>query len=129
MPITLDVTKEFVAQHKIAKGTRLTLRDFRDDAPLAIFTGTLFLLAIAVTHPADCTRWLTLAVEDAYTPDVKKEAQEVFGTVDDHHPAVNYLFKETKDTYIGGTLQAISLPAHYDFTDLRCTSLFLNQQH
>jgi sulfate adenylyltransferase len=59
-------------------------------------------------------------VDDVYSPDLKKEAQEVFGTVDEFHPAVHYLFKETKDMYIGGTLKAISLPAHYDFTDLRC---------
>lgn len=38
MPITLDVTKETVHDLALKAGTRLTLRDFRDDRNLAILT-------------------------------------------------------------------------------------------
>lgn len=40
MPIALDVTEKTVQEGKLAKGTRIALRDLRDDVPLAILTGT-----------------------------------------------------------------------------------------
>lgn len=39
MPITLDISREDVSRLGIAAGTRLTLRDPRDDEALAVFTG------------------------------------------------------------------------------------------
>lgn len=59
------------------------------------------------------------SVEDIYKPDKTEEAKLVFGTTDDFHPAVHYLFNNTNDFYVGGKVQAINLPAHYDFVDLR----------
>lgn len=38
MPITLDVSQSFVTSSKLQAGSRLTLRDFRDDRNLAILT-------------------------------------------------------------------------------------------
>lgn len=38
MPITLDVTQKFISDSKLQAGSRLTLRDFRDDRNLAILT-------------------------------------------------------------------------------------------
>jgi sulfate adenylyltransferase len=38
MPITLDVTKEQIEELGIKAGSRVTLRDFRDDRNLAIIT-------------------------------------------------------------------------------------------
>lgn len=38
IPITLDVSKETVGSLGLKAGTRLTLRDFRDDRNLAILT-------------------------------------------------------------------------------------------
>ncbi len=58
-------------------------------------------------------------VEDVYKPDRKEEAQLVFGTNDEFHPAVHYLFNSTNDYYVGGKVEAINMPAHYDFVDLR----------
>ena len=58
-------------------------------------------------------------VEDIYVPDKAKEAIAVFGADDNAHPAVQYLHKTAKDTYIGGRLDAISLPLHYDYVESR----------
>lgn len=41
MPITLDVSGEQINSLKLQAGTRITLRDPRDEAPLAILTGKL----------------------------------------------------------------------------------------
>jgi sulfate adenylyltransferase len=39
MPITLDVSKEDIAELGLAQGVRVALRDPRDEACLAILTG------------------------------------------------------------------------------------------
>lgn len=47
------------------------------------------------------------------------EAKTVFGSEDLAHPAITYLFKQVKDLYIGGNVQAISKPQYYDYVALR----------
>jgi ATP sulfurylase len=48
------------------------------------------------------------------------EAQEVFGSDDDSHPGIKFLFNTAKEFYVGGKLQAVSRLEHYDFLELRC---------
>jgi ATP sulfurylase len=48
-----------------------------------------------------------------------KEAKLVFGG-DEEHPAIQYLYKQTQDYYIGGKVEAINKLNHYDYVDLRC---------
>ncbi|KIY44448.1 ATP-sulfurylase [Fistulina hepatica ATCC 64428] len=98
MPITLDVSREEIDRKRITPGSRIALRDPRDDAPLAI-----------------------LAVEDIYKPDRVKEAVNVFGADDPAHPAVAYLRHSTHEWYVGGKLQAIQAPVHFDYVALRFT--------
>ncbi|KAK9899158.1 ATP-sulfurylase [Cystobasidium minutum MCA 4210] len=98
MPITLDISSERVAALGLRAGSRVTLRDFRDESPLAILT-----------------------VSDIYSFDKSNEATKVFGADDSAHPAVAFLHKEVKDRYIGGTVQAINPPNHYDYINLRYT--------
>lgn len=50
------------------------------------------------------------------------EAKEVFGSDDDTHPGIKYLFSTAKEFYVGGKVEAIQRLAHYDFLDLRCKS-------
>ncbi|EXJ58660.1 sulfate adenylyltransferase [Cladophialophora yegresii CBS 114405] len=97
MPICLDVAGQVIERLKIKAGSRVTLRDFRDDRNLAIIT-----------------------VDDVYRPDKKKEAQEVFGG-DPEHPAIKYLNNSTKEFYIGGKIQAVNKLNHYDYVALRYT--------
>ena len=69
----------------------------------------------------------TLQVEECWNVDREREAQAVYGTTDQTHPAVHYLFNQTKDVYVGGKVNFVSLPHHYDFTHLRLTPDKLKQ--
>lgn len=102
MPITLDITKEI--SDKLSQGTKLVLRD-KEGFPLAI-----------------------LHIGDIWEPDLKAEAQAVFGTVDETHPAVNYLLNFTNPVYVGGTLEGMTAPKHYDYQGLRHTPSELREQ-
>lgn len=94
MPITLDVTEEFAQNLKISD--RVALNDQEG-----------FLLAI-------------LTVTDIWQADKATEAKSVFNTDDpDVHPGVAYLFDSVKEWFVGGNLEGVSLPIHYDFRELR----------
>jgi sulfate adenylyltransferase len=95
MPIVLDVTEEAAA--KLTRGDKLALRDSEG-------------VMLAVVH-----------VEDIYRPDREAEAQQVFGTSDTEHPGVAMLLNRTNPVYIGGKVEAVQLPMHYDFHHLRLT--------
>jgi sulfate adenylyltransferase len=62
-----------------------------------------------------------LTVESIWEPDRKFEAQTVFGTLDELHPAVYYL-NRCGEFYVGGKISGVQLPTHYDFTQLRRTN-------
>jgi len=93
VPITLDVSKEFAAT--IKSGDKIALRDLEG-----------VILA-------------TLEVGDIWTPDKAAEAEGVFGTTDELHPAVHYLNNIANSVYVGGKLSGIEAPTHYDFKHLR----------
>lgn len=95
MPITLDVSSKQVESSSIAVGSRLVLRDPRDSRPLTILT-----------------------VESLFVPDKEREAKLVFRG-DPEHPAIRYLFDTAGEIYLGGAVQALDLPVHYDYTELR----------
>ncbi|KAL6450872.1 MET3 Sulfate adenylyltransferase [Candida maltosa Xu316] len=102
IPITLDVNQEFSSNVK--KGDRLVLLDPRDETPLAILT-----------------------VESNYKPDKKKEAEKVFRG-DPEHPANRYLFEIAGDYYLGGSIQGLNYPKHYDYVESRKTPTELRQE-
>jgi len=60
-------------------------------------------------------------VEDIWPVDSQKEALQIYDTVDRTHPGVQYLFQSEGDYYIGGKLEVLSLPLHFDFKQLRLT--------
>jgi len=96
MPITLDVSEEFAK--KLQPGSsKIALRD-----PEGVM--------IAV-----------LDVEEVWQPDRKAEAESVFGTTSAVHPGVDYLLNKANPWYVGGKLEGLQLPAHYDFKTLRLT--------
>lgn len=96
MPITLDVSQADIDSKHIVPGSRIALRDPRDEEALAIIT-----------------------VEDVYRPDQVKEAIQVFGADDPAHPSVSYLRNKVKEFYVGGKVQAIQPPTHFDYVALR----------
>ena len=95
MPIMLDVSEEFADQ--IATGETIALRDSE---------GVLIA---------------TLEVSDIWKPDLMSEAERVFGTTDDTHPAVDYLKHSSNPVYVGGRVHGIEPPTYYDFKLLRDT--------
>lgn len=102
MPITLDVNQEDIEASQIQPKRRITLLDPRDYEPLAILT-----------------------VDDVYEPNKSKEAEFVFGADDSAHPAVHYLHNVAKKFYVGGSLEAVQSPGHYDYVANRCKSFYL----
>ncbi|MDH3225086.1 MAG: bifunctional sulfate adenylyltransferase/adenylylsulfate kinase [Gemmatimonadota bacterium] len=97
MPITLDVSDEFA--QSISEGDQVALRD-AEGVMLAVLT-----------------------VEDKWQPDKEAEALGVFGTTNTEHPGVNYLMNQAGNTYLGGRIEGLSLPVHYDFKGLRLTPM------
>src|SRR5262249_12299617 len=63
-----------------------------------------------------------------YRPDLRAEAQGVFGTTDLAHPGVAHLLERTHPNYLAGTLEGIQLPAHYDYPALRYTPAALRAE-
>jgi len=102
IPITLDVSEEFAGS--IQSGDRIALRDLEG-------------VIIA-----------TLDVGDVWTPDKEAEAQAVFGTTDEAHPAVHYLKNIANPVYVGGKLHGVESPIHYDFKHLRNTPAELRER-
>jgi sulfate adenylyltransferase len=62
-----------------------------------------------------------LHVEDVWQPDREAEAKAVFGTTSLEHPGANYLLTRTHPNYVGGRIEGLQLPTHYDFRTLRMT--------
>jgi sulfate adenylyltransferase len=95
IPIALDVTDEFAATLK--SGDSVALRDPEG-------------LMLAVLH-----------VEEVWQPDRLDEAEAVYGTGSSEHPGVSYLFQRTHPCYVGGRLEGLHPPPHFDFRSLRLT--------
>ncbi|MGI9626731.1 MAG: bifunctional sulfate adenylyltransferase/adenylylsulfate kinase, partial [Longimicrobiales bacterium] len=95
MPITLDVSDDFAASVEV--GTSIALRDAEG-------------VMLAVLH-----------VEDKWSPDLEAEAERVFGTKNPEHPGVAYLLSKSGSTYLGGSVEGLTLPVQYDFKGLRMT--------
>ena len=60
-------------------------------------------------------------IEDIWQADRQKEAIKIYGTADRNHPGTDYLFRGVGDYYLGGALEVISTPLHFDFKQLRMT--------
>ncbi|UCC57203.1 MAG: bifunctional sulfate adenylyltransferase/adenylylsulfate kinase [Gammaproteobacteria bacterium] len=95
LPIVLDVPGK--QAESFEPGQQLALRD-----------GEGFMLAV-------------LTVEDIWQPDKDREASEIYASRNLKHPGVGYLYEQVHDTYIGGTIEGIQLPTHFDFETLRDT--------
>ncbi|PCJ50953.1 MAG: adenylyltransferase [Gammaproteobacteria bacterium] len=95
IPITLDVSEEFA--EKVSKGNGVTLRD-----PEGV--------VIAI-----------LDIDSKWLADKKLEAEQIFGTTDELHPAVDYLINRSNPVYLGGKLRGVEAPGHYDYKSLRDT--------
>ncbi len=94
IPICLDIPETLAAS--LQPGQDLRLCDSEG-----------FLLAI-------------LHIKDIWKPDKRLEAKAIYGTEDEHlHPSVFNLFNKTDSWYIGGAIEGLHHPLHFDFMDLR----------
>jgi sulfate adenylyltransferase len=99
IPIILDVTEDFVKN--IKTGEKLALRD-----PEGVLIASL-------------------DVADIWKPDRGAEVENVYGTSNKEHPGVAHVMDQTNPWYVGGKLEAVHMPDHYDFLASRLTPLEL----
>jgi sulfate adenylyltransferase len=95
VPICLDISETQARQLEV--GQSVALRDEEG-----------FLLAV-------------LHIEDIWPVEREKEATHICSTLDRSHPCVYNLFHATGAYYVGGKLEVLSLPLHFDFKQLRLT--------
>jgi sulfate adenylyltransferase len=103
MPITLDVTEDF-AKKLTAGSSKIALRD-----PEGVM--------LAVLH-----------VEDVWQPDRTAEAKAVFGSTSAAHPGADYAINKSNPWYVGGKVEGLQDPSHYDFRELRLTPAVLRAE-
>ena len=61
-----------------------------------------------------------LHVQDIWQADKRKEAVRVYGTEDElKHPSVFGLFNRVHSWYLGGSIEGLHPPLHYDFIEFR----------
>jgi sulfate adenylyltransferase len=101
IPVTLDVSEELATA--LESDDWLSLRDEEG-------------VMLAVLH-----------VSDVWEPDRQAEAAAVLGTVDPSHPGVDHLLNRTRRFYVGGTVEGLQAPLHYDYRDLRHTPAQLRE--
>ena len=102
IPIILDISEQTAGQLK--DENRLALRD-----PEGV------LLAV-------------LTVRELWRPDRRAEAEMVYGTANKEHPGVCHILEHTNPWYVGGELQGIQPPDHYDSREFRLTPAELRRR-
>ena len=102
MPITLDVDAKVAGA--LAVGQKVALRDLEG-----------VMLAV-------------LDVSEVWQPQREREAEKIFGSCDKLHPAVTYLLERSGTHYVGGRVQGVQMPVHYDHRHLRYTPRELREQ-
>ena len=103
IPICLDISQ--TQAHSIEMGQSIALRDPEG-----------FLLAV-------------LHIEDMWPIDKEQEAHQIYGTLNREHPGVSYLFNQFGEYYVGGKLEVLNLPIHFDFKRLRRTPREICEDH
>ena len=56
---------------------------------------------------------------EIYKPDLANECLKVYGTDDTNHPQVKIIMSQPNVYYVGGILEKIQLPKHYDYKNER----------
>lgn len=94
IPICLDVPET-------------TAKKIEPDQDLALCDSEGFLLAV-------------MHVQDIWQPDKKREARSIYNTENElKHPSVFHLFNRVHPYYIGGSIEGLHPPLHFDFAEFR----------
>ena len=102
VPVMLDVNEEIA--RGVAPGEKLALRDTEG-----------YILGV-------------LTVADVWKADLGAEAEKVYGTAAPEHPGVACLNRCTGPWYVGGSIEALAAPKHYDFAPSRLTPAEVRQE-
>lgn len=102
LPVCLDISKE--KANSLEVGQSVTLRDPEG-----------FLLAI-------------MHIDDIWQADKAYEVNHMYQGSQIHHPGVHHLNHHVQSHYIGGPIEVIHLPLHYDFKQLRRTPAEIRQE-
>ena len=102
IPVMLDVSEDVAGG--LAPDDRLALRDAEG-----------YILAV-------------LTVGDVWQADLGAEAEKVYGTTAPEHPGVACLNENTNTWYVGGSIEALAAPKHYDFVSSRLTPAEVRQE-
>ena len=92
IPIVLDINESTADSLKI--GDQVALRDTEGFMPAV------------------------LTISDIWQADKQHEAEAIYGTQSIKHPGVDYLINHTQSYYVGGAIEAIEEPSHFDFEHL-----------
>lgn len=92
IPIVLDINAVTAAQ--FSPGDKVALRDTEGFMPAV------------------------LTISDIWEADKKIEAEAVYGTLSELHPGVDYLINTCQSHYMGGQIEGIEEPSHFDFENL-----------
>ena len=103
IPICLDVSE--ARARRLEAGQSVALRD-----PEGFLLGVMHL-------------------SDIWPAAVEAEARAVYGTLDRSHPGADYLLQRAGSLYLGGPVEVISLPIHYDFKQIRRTPAEVRRLH
>ncbi|WP_406944922.1 sulfate adenylyltransferase [Halobacillus sp. SY10] len=90
IPITLPVTEEQANQYQVGEEIALNGED-------------------GITYG-------TLLIEEKYSYDETREAENVYGTKDEAHPGVNKVYQKG-NVYLGGPIMLLNRPDHGEFED------------
>jgi len=102
LPIMLDVPEELAG--RLGPDGMLALRDAEG-------------VMLAVIH-----------VADVWKADREAEAEMVFGTRNREHAGVAHLCERTHPCYVGGRIEGIQPPVHYDYRAIRHTPVSLREE-
>ena len=102
LPVTLDVSAELA--ETLSTGNQLALRDEEG-------------VMIAVLH-----------VDELWQPDRQAEVRALFGTDDTSHPGVAHRLHRARPWSVGGRVEGLTLPVHYDYRELRLTPAELRRK-
>jgi sulfate adenylyltransferase len=89
------------------------------DLPEDVASGLGDGASLALRDP-EGTMLAVLHVDEQWTPDRTKEAEQVFGTTDTKHPGVAQALNGNP-VYVSGRLEGLEAPTYYDYRELRQT--------
>lgn len=102
LPITLDVDQKFA--EKICLKEKILLIQ-KEGFPIA-----------------------KMLIESIWKPDFEYEAEKIYKSKNLNHPGVNYLLNNIKRVYLGGRLEKVKLPVHYDYKQYRLSPFEIKNQ-